>query len=107
MGPRLMACPGAGCGSCGSASDRTAAASTAGGTGRAPDLGAGGTRLPARFGGVGFFNAVLASAADGTFFDAALVFFSATLVGSADGAFFGGFVSSVVFSILIPSLVGG
>jgi hypothetical protein len=70
-------------------------------------LGAGGTRLPARFGGVGFFNAVLVCAADGTFFDAALVFFSATLVGSADGAFFGGFVSSGVFSILIPSLVGG
>jgi hypothetical protein len=81
-------------------------------------LGAGGTRLPARFGGVGFFNAVLACAADGTFFDAALVrtadgtffdaalvFFSATLVGSADGAFFDGFVSIVV--ILIPSLVGG
>jgi hypothetical protein len=112
-----MACPGAGCGSCGSASDCTAAASTARPTGRAPDLGAGGTRLPARFGGVGFFNAVLACAdgtcfdaalvrtADGTFFDAALVFFSATLVGSADGAFFDGFVSIVV--ILIPSLVGG
>jgi hypothetical protein len=70
-------------------------------------LGAGGTRLPARFRGVGFFNAVLVRTADGTLFDAALVFFSATLVGSADGAFFGGFVSGVVFSILIPSLVGG
>jgi hypothetical protein len=52
--------------------------------------------LPARFRGVGFFNAVLVCAADGTFFDAALVFFSATLVGSADGALFDGFVSIVV-----------
>jgi hypothetical protein len=36
-----------------------AAASTAGANGRAPDLGAGGTRLPTRLRGVGFFNAVL------------------------------------------------
>jgi hypothetical protein len=70
-------------------------------------LGAGGGRLTARFGGVVFFSAVLACAADGTFVDASLVFFSATLVGSADGALLGGFVSSVVVGILIPSLVGG
>jgi hypothetical protein len=76
-------------------------------------LGAGGTRLPARFRGVGFFNAVLACPTDGTFFDAVLVrvpdgtFFSATLFGSADGAFFAGFLSSVVFSIVTPFLGGG
>jgi hypothetical protein len=63
--------------------------------------------LAARFRGVGFFNAVLACAADGTFVDASLVFFGATLVGSADGALLGGFVSSVVVGILIPSLLGG
>jgi hypothetical protein len=74
-------------------------------------LGAGGTRLPARFRGVGFFNAVLVCPADGTFSDAALIrtaagtFFNAVLACSADRAFFGGFISSV-FSILIPSLVG-
>jgi hypothetical protein len=68
--------------------------------------------LPARFRGVGFFNAVLVCPADGTFFDAALAcsadgtFFDAALACSADRAFFGGFISSV-FSILIPSLVGG
>src|ERR1700733_3930735 len=83
MGPRLMACPGAGCGRCGSASDCTAAASTAGASGRLPDLGAGNGRLAARFRGV--------------------VFFDAALVRSPDESFFGGFVSS----ILIPSLVGG
>jgi hypothetical protein len=76
-------------------------------------LGAGGTRLPTRLRGVGFFNAVLVCVADGTFFNAALVrtgdgtFFDASLVFSADEAFFGGFLSSVVVGILIPSLVGG
>jgi hypothetical protein len=54
--------------------------------------------LPARFRGVGFFNAVLVCPADGAFFDAALAC-------SADRTFFGGFISSV-FSILTPSLVG-
>jgi hypothetical protein len=74
-------------------------------------LGAGGTRLPARFRGVGFFNAVLVCPADGAFFDAALAcsadgtFFDAALACSADRTFFGGFISSV-FSILTPSLVG-
>jgi hypothetical protein len=76
-------------------------------------LGAGGTRLPTRLRGVGFFNAVLVCAADGTFRDAALVrtgdgtFVDAALAFSADEAFFGGFVSSVVVDILIPSMVGG
>jgi hypothetical protein len=112
MGPRLMACPGVGCGSCGSATLCAAAASAAGANGRAPDLGAGGTRLPTRLRGVGFFNAVLACAADGTFFTAALAcagdgtFFAAATVFSADEAFFGGFVSNVAVRILIPSLVG-
>jgi hypothetical protein len=82
MGPRLMACPGAGCGSCGSASDCTAAASTAGRAGRAPDLGAGGGRLAARCRGV--------------------VFFDPALVRPADGTFFGGFFAGIV----IPSQVG-
>jgi hypothetical protein len=56
-------------------------------------LGAGGTRLPTRLRGVGFFNAVLVCAADGTPFNAALVrtgegtFFDATLVFSADEVF--------------------
>jgi hypothetical protein len=36
-------------------------------------LGAGGTRLPARFRGVVFFGATLVFGADGTFVDAALV----------------------------------
>jgi hypothetical protein len=76
-------------------------------------LGAGGTRLPTRLRGVGFFNAVLVCAADGTPFNAALVrtgegtFFDATLVFSADEVFFGGFFSSVAVGILGPSLVGG
>jgi hypothetical protein len=58
--------------------------------------------------GVGFFNAVLVCAADGTLFNAALLrtgdgtLFDAALVFSADGAFFGGFFSSVV-DIVIPS----
>ncbi|MGB8207628.1 MAG: hypothetical protein WCF69_08425 [Mycobacterium sp.] len=63
--------------------------------------------MPARFRGVGFFNAVLACPIDGTFFDAALVFLTTTLLGSADEAFLAGFVSRVVVGILIPSLVGG
>jgi hypothetical protein len=63
-------------------------------------LGAGGTRLPARFRGVGFFNAVLACAADGTFFDA-------VRVRTTEAAFFGGFVSSVGFGIAVPSLADG
>jgi hypothetical protein len=73
-------------------------------------LGAGGTGLPARFGGVGFFNAVLLCVAGGTFFDAVLVrtaggtFFDAALVRVAGWTFFDGFVSSVV--ILTPCLVG-
>jgi hypothetical protein len=50
--------------------------------------------------GVGFFNAVLACPIDGAAFDAALVF-------SADEAVAGGFLSSVVVAILIPSLIGG
>jgi hypothetical protein len=76
-------------------------------------LGVGGTRLPGRFRGVGFFNAVLACDAGGTFFDTALVrtgdgtFFDAAVVFSADAAFFGCFVSSVAVGILIPSLSSG
>jgi hypothetical protein len=71
-------------------------------------LGAGGTRLPTRLPGVGFFNAVLACPTDGAFFDATLVrttdgTFFAALVFGADAVFFGGFVSSVVVDILIPS----
>jgi hypothetical protein len=75
-------------------------------------LGAGGTRLPTLFGGVGFFSAVLACPIDGAFFDAALVrtadgaFFAALDFG-AEGVFFAGFVSSVVVDILIPSLGSG
>jgi hypothetical protein len=71
----------------------------AGAKGRAPDLGAGGTRVPTRLRGVGFFNAVLVRTGEGTFFDATLVF-------SADEVFFGGFFSSVAVGILGPSLVG-
>ena len=51
--------------------------------GRAPDLGAGGGRLAARFGGVVFFDPALAPPADGTFL--------------------GGFFSGIV----IPSPIGG
>jgi hypothetical protein len=63
-------------------------------------LGAGGTGLATCFRGVVFLSATL------VFFGATPVF-GATLVRRADGAFVGGFVSGVVFSISIPSLVGG
>jgi hypothetical protein len=75
-------------------------------------LGAGGVRLVARFHDVVLFSATLVFGADGTFVDAVLVrtadgtFVDAALVCGADGAFFCGFVSSIVFNIVIPFLVG-
>jgi hypothetical protein len=74
-------------------------------------LGAGGTRLAARFCGVGFFSAVPVFGADGTLVDAVPVFgadgtfVDAALVRGAGETFFGGFVSSVVDILTRPWLV--